>query len=223
MKENLKKMRQVQQQKKDQKDKENKPKKLFKMKQFSNVEPTLKTMNTIEEEEVADPYAAIGQMLEHKEQVLKEKNILKAHSKETIHVDKQKQVREKNGIEAKQPHTKPSVPRKDDLNALADRSPKNFLSNNRTAVVNRPSSAKKPSSAESTSTGKHETYGKVPEYILERKRIQAEQEMVKQQEAAEKDSCPAGLKVLPESERLETLQILQTSTVSNKNLLFLLF
>lgn len=217
MKDNLRKIKEKQLQIREQKDKENKPKELFKMKKFKDVEATLKLTPVVRllfdltskhyEEDDADPYSAIEQFIEKKEQVLKEKNILQAHAKENVHVKKQQQIREKIAVEPKTV-IKPSVPKKDEVNQLAPRVQKNFLSNNANAVINRPPSQQSPSPKPAEI--KHEDYGKVPEYILEMKKRKMEEEAQRQKEA-EKQQYPAGLKLLPEEDRLEALEILQKS------------
>ncbi|CAM9955338.1 unnamed protein product [Discosporangium mesarthrocarpum] len=56
----------------------------------------------------------------------------------------------------------------------------------------------------------HESYGKVPLYLLER-REQWEQEEERRRAEAPDPTCPPGMKLMPEEERVATLGLLQES------------
>ncbi len=66
---------------------------------------------------------------------------------------------------------------------------------------------------------KRADYGQVPEYLRDRKAIaeaQAEEAARKQKES---EGCPVGHRLMPEAERLETLELLKTSIEETKDLL----
>lgn len=57
---------------------------------------------------------------------------------------------------------------------------------------------------------KHESYGRVPDYIEQRKAKQMAEEEERRRNAPDPD-CPRGMKLMPEEERVSTLQVLSAS------------
>ena len=101
--------------------------------------------------------------------------------------------------------------------AFGSKIPGNIISNptsTTSSVGNTMSSAPSPS----TSSGRHQSYGKIPKYILERKaRIEQEAKDMQYQ----KDNAPPkpGLVLLQESERLDTLQLLDRNELEARKIL----
>jgi len=111
-------------------------------------------------------------------------------------------------------NTKPRVPRRAELApAPAPQQRKDFISANNARARHA-----KPSASPSKATGvaappekhKHGAFGKVPPYLANRKQQWADQEEQRRIDAGDPD-CPRGMKLMPESERLETLAALRKS------------
>jgi hypothetical protein len=103
----------------------------------------------------------------------------------------------------KEPVKQP-VPRVNEVAKLAPRKNTNFISANRDG-------AKKMSSPrkEKTDEGRrHSDFGHVPQYIQERK-MEAAQQEERRRAALPDPDCPPGMKLMPESERIEMLTILK--------------
>lgn len=112
--------------------------------------------------------------------------------------------REKMSIMLSAPR-KPPVPSASVPATSREKQKKNYISQNSRAALTAKPSSKKEKKPQST---KHDEFGRVPSYIQERKRIQEEEEARRMlEEEKNKDAIP-GMILMPESERLETLQIL---------------
>ena len=97
---------------------------------------------------------------------------------------------------------------------LAPRRDVNFVAVNRSLKI----SPRKPE-RERDPGRRHADFGAVPEYLQARKEIQAEEEA--RRRARQPDpSCPPGMSLMPEAERLETLAILRESEKETQGLLF---
>lgn len=102
---------------------------------------------------------------------------------------------------------KSSVPKASDLGRIEDRSNADFITRNKVKAVSMiPSQAavKVPGSA------RHESFGKVPNY-LEQRKAQWEEEKEEVRRRAPDPSCPAGMCLMSEDERLNTLDVLKES------------
>ena len=100
---------------------------------------------------------------------------------------------------------KASVPRAGETARLAPRSGADFISKNR-------SEARKlrPPLEHTEENGKHDSYGRVPGYLQNRKAQWADAEEERRRNAPD-PNCPPGMCLMPEAERLDTLQTLQAS------------
>jgi hypothetical protein len=100
---------------------------------------------------------------------------------------------------------KASVPRADERAALAPRTNADFISKNRSQAkkMHQPAHEKEESA-------KHESYGKVPSYLQNRKNEWADAEDERRRNAPD-PNCPAGMCLMPEQERMDTLRTLQGS------------
>ena len=102
---------------------------------------------------------------------------------------------------------KSSVPKANDLAKMDDRSNADFITRNKVKAVSMiPSQAvtKAPGSA------RHESFGKVPNY-LEQRKAQWEEEKEEVRRRAPDPNCPSGMCLMPEEERLNTLDVLKES------------
>ena len=109
---------------------------------------------------------------------------------------------------------KPAVPR--EKAALAPRSQKNFISQNRECAKTM-GSPRKPN--DDDERRKHAEFGNVPAYIVQRKARWAENED-RRRAAMPDPNCPPGMTLMPESERQDTLRILEESEKETHALLF---
>ena len=115
-------------------------------------------------------------------------------------------------------NTKPRVPRRAELAAAQEQQQpaaphKDFISENNALARNakaKCSPTKHKGVAAPAERHKHGAYGKVPAYLASRKQQWAEQEEQRRIEAGDPD-CPRGMKLMPESERMETLGALRKS------------
>jgi len=68
------------------------------------------------------------------------------------------------------------------------------------------------------SPGKHKN-GEVPVYLQQRKKRWEEEERIRQMNMPDED-CPNGMQLMPDEERVETLNVLQSSLEDTKQTLF---
>mmetsp|Transcript_20520 Transcript_20520/g.72528 ORF Transcript_20520/g.72528 Transcript_20520/m.72528 type:complete len:312 (-) Transcript_20520:164-1099(-) len=102
-------------------------------------------------------------------------------------------------------NVKPAVPKKDEVAVLAPRSDRDFVHSNAKEVIE----AEPARVHEEKEAVKPATYGKVPRYLAERKAMMEESK--RREEERKADGCPPGMHLMPESERLDTLRVLQAS------------
>lgn len=110
---------------------------------------------------------------------------------------------------------KAAVPSRTEVGRLAPRNRKDFVSGNRSHAVK----MKAVKKTEHDPTQRHENFGSVPAYLQDRKAQWAEDEARRKAEARDPD-CPAGMTLMPEEERLDTLRILNESEKETQALLF---
>lgn len=105
---------------------------------------------------------------------------------------------------------KSSVPHgKEDMGQLAPRSNVNFISRNKLkAQLDLP--VNRRGDSDSNDKYLHDEFGTVPKYLEERKMRQEEESMERRRRAPDPD-CPPGMKLMPNEERLSTLQKLNES------------
>lgn len=106
----------------------------------------------------------------------------------------------------------PETPRKESIPrgpaALAPRSQKDFISQNRVAAQVMETGHREDDAADTAV--RHKSYGRVPRYLEDRKSQWAEEEEERKRNLPDPD-CPRGMCKMPESERLETLDVLRRS------------
>ncbi|CAN0252114.1 unnamed protein product [Laminaria digitata] len=64
----------------------------------------------------------------------------------------------------------------------------------------------------------HDSYGRVPEYLVSRQE-EWEREAERRRAEAPDPSCPPGMKLMPEEERLKTLGLLQVRPSKQKQII----
>lgn len=95
---------------------------------------------------------------------------------------------------------KVSVPKADEVLALAPRSEENFIKVNRQSAVK----MQPKRDDDEDDDGRHEYYGQVPQYLVQRQAEKHRQEEERRRLAGDPD-CPKGMVVMPEEERVRTL------------------
>lgn len=118
---------------------------------------------------------------------------------------KQSDTEERPGLKLP-PVRSTSAPTRRDL-LRSDSGGRNFVAENRMGAA-APVRPPRTASREDDQYLKKKDYGQVPQYLLERK-MEMAAEVDAQQRAKEAALIPPGMRLLPEEERLETLQILQ--------------
>ena len=109
---------------------------------------------------------------------------------------------------------KAAVPRSNELSKVLPRRNTNFVVSNRSDAVNMEvKRVEKPKVIH-----RHSEFGSIPRYIMERREHWAAEEKRKRDNSSDPD-CPPGLIVMPDEERLETLEILKQSEKETHELL----
>ena len=106
---------------------------------------------------------------------------------------------------------KGATPKAQELAVFAPRNNKNFISANRNEADQlAPPERKTEREKKYERAAKHDNFGKVPDYIEQRKaKWAAEKEELKKR--MPDPNCPPGMKLMPDEERLETLEVLLKS------------
>ncbi|CAM9826063.1 unnamed protein product [Scytosiphon promiscuus] len=104
---------------------------------------------------------------------------------------------------------KEAVPRAGDVAHLAPRSGRDFVAANRLQAAE----MKARDVPDRDTTFTHDSYGRVPEYLVTRQE-QWEREAERRKAEAPDPSCPPGMKLMPEEDRLRTLRQLQENEAS---------
>ena len=114
---------------------------------------------------------------------------------------------------------KPPVPRAQDAAPRPTKSSADFVAaNNKMAAEMKPQISPTKSAqgvARPPQRHKHHAFGRVPNYLQNRKQKWAEEEEQRRIEAGD-PNCPPGMRMMPEAERLETLQALKKSEAEGK-------
>jgi hypothetical protein len=109
---------------------------------------------------------------------------------------------------------KASVPKASEIAALPGPSNADFVSRNKLSAITM--MPKRKGDDPNALPGKHEEYGRVPEYLEERKaRWAEEQEEIRRKRPD--PNCPPGMCLMPEEERMDTLEVLQQSKAEALN------
>ena len=204
MKENLKNIRATESKAREQRELASQPtKELYKLSQFREVEPRVYESSTNENRRPSmDGFLTKG--------------ISERRLEERIQDGREKRAQLEKSMEdaryvADKPPTprKLSVPRSTDIAKLAPRNNANFIQKNRvkTLMMIPPRGDEKQEEVK-----RHDSFGRVPQY-LEQRKSQWEEEKEEIRRRAPDPNCPPGMKLMPEEERLHTLEVLRTSQI----------
>lgn len=103
---------------------------------------------------------------------------------------------------------KSSIPK--EMATLAPPSNTDFISRNRLKAMTMVTTAKADDASKVESIYKHDEFGRVPEYLEERKARKIREEEEERRRRPD-PSCPPGMVLMPEHERLNTLGVLKQS------------
>ena len=110
---------------------------------------------------------------------------------------------------------KAAVPKATDVNRLAPRTKKNFLSDNWKEAEATPKRSQ-PKAAAGGDKALHDDFGAVPDYLRKRQAEWEKKEAERVAQTPDKD-CPPGMSLMPEDERKETLAVLLKSQDAAKD------
>lgn len=205
MKENVRDMRQVQVKNRNDKEEAARPQKeLYKLSQFKDVESRL---NEKPEHQTARRRSFNdGQFLQRG---VSDKRRMELARESRAHREEVMRKIEEAKYYAERPPTpkKSAVPRSDEVNRLAPESNVDFIHRNKVKALTMAPAHKASQKAEE---GLHDSFGRVPDYLLDRQQQWAEEEEERRRNLPDPD-CPPGMCVMPEDERVSTLETLKRS------------
>lgn len=216
MKENRAEIRQLERKNRDMKEDEARPaKELYKLPQFRDVEPKLYEIEESDRPRVENFLTKNQAKKRHDDLILEsraQREELEAKMEEARYFADNKSTT---------PRDRP-VPKATEVARLAPRSNTDFINKNRIrAQVMVPGSSLPTGHGagggvdsryveDASGAKKHQSFGRVPEYLENRKNRWAEEQEEVRRRAPDPD-CPPGMCLMPEDERLSTLDTLTTS------------
>jgi hypothetical protein len=207
MKDNMKDIRLTEMRNRQKKDDESRPvKPLYKLPQFQNVDtrlydPAPGKENSLHRREYDDEspsqFLSRGQSDLRREELAREKRAIRDQLE-------RKMEEERRFAESDDSSRKAAVPRSNDLAVIKGPNNSDFINRNKLQAItmlpkNRP---------QEEHDYKHDEFGRLPKYLEERKNQWAEEEEEKRRRRPSPD-CPPGMVLMPETERLSTLEVLQ--------------
>lgn len=205
IKDNVKEMRLAQMRLKMKKDEEDQPEKpLYKLSQFQNVDSRL---YDIPKENIRrqsfEPKEFLSRGASERRQLEIAQSSKAARAELEMKLEEQRQYSDQQLTPRKA-----TIPRPHEYAQLPEPSNTNFISRNRVEAVSNTNGRR--SSFNNDDAGKHEEFGRVPQYLVDRKqRWEEEKEEIRLR--MPDPNCPPGMRLMPEEERLSTLQVLQES------------
>lgn len=210
MKDNMKDIRLAEMRNRQKKDEESRPSKpLYKLPQFQNVETRLyepaqgkensPRRRYDDEDDDAPQFLSKGQSEQRREELAREKRFIREQLERKL--EEERQFAEQADLSRKA-----AVPRSNELAVLRGPSNADFISRNRAQAITMLSKNKQQEEGDY----RHEEFGRLPKYLQDRKQQWADQEEEKRRRRPDPD-CPPGMILMPESERLSTLEVLQQS------------
>eukprot|EP01006_Ploeotia_vitrea_P010923 TRINITY_DN28907_c0_g1_i1.p1 TRINITY_DN28907_c0_g1~~TRINITY_DN28907_c0_g1_i1.p1 ORF type:complete len:299 (-),score=-2.57 TRINITY_DN28907_c0_g1_i1:84-980(-) len=210
MKENLRQLRESQRNNRDVvHENEIEPENLYKLSQFQNVP------SRVFEESKKLPYREPSSNFLRKGEIDKRKEELGFEARMM-----RNELERKLKAESDRNNTTPPSPRKPpvfhEVAKCAPKNNRNFISENRiealypTGMSNSQKAVQSKNENNHKKTSKHDEYGRVPAYLENRKQQWAEEEEYRRLNAPDPD-CPRGMMLMPENERVETLNTLKNS------------
>jgi|TARA_B110000008_G_scaffold43496_1_gene41102 hypothetical protein len=191
-----------------------KPRK-FKMKRFQDVKPRVAQNDSKKASEIAKETARMRTERKEQKAKLAEKNkrIREQRIAKARENTRHSPVKSSNNRETR----KPAVPKRGEVITMPARQEKNFIAENRReAVTSSPPKKKDNEDANAGIQKSGDNYGKVPLYLQERKAEMAE-DAARKRRAEENKKAPAGMSLMPEEERLDTLKILKDNLAATKD------
>jgi hypothetical protein len=210
MRENLKDMRVKQMELRMKKEEEARPSKpLYKLPQFKDVESRLYEGSSGKEntprrrssfdDESNRQFLTKGQSGQRREELAREKR--------AIRDEIERRLEEERNLAEIEQNKKPSVPKSNEIISLRGPSNADFISRNKMNAMTMQSSKRENDDNEDY---RHDEFGRVPQYLEQRKNQWAEEEAEIRRQRPD-PNCPPGMKLMPEEERLSTLETLQQS------------
>jgi hypothetical protein len=95
-------------------------------------------------------------------------------------------------------------------NSPQTKQPRDFVKENAAEVASRAATPRNTKNSQQEDYTKREGYGKVPNYLIQRK-VELARQAEERRAAQEAEAVPAGMRIMPEEERLETLELLAKS------------
>lgn len=209
MKENLRDLRNAQLEMRDKKEEDARPaKELYKLSQFKDVAPRLyessERLTNHRPSAENKEFLPRGVSESRRDQLAMESRVAR--------LELDRKMEEAKHFSQAKPLTprKSAVPR--EINELAPHSNTDFISRNKVKAMTMvaPSSREEDRNRRTGTDDRHEDFGRVPEYLEERKARWAEEESEKRRRMPD-PNCPKGMCLMPESERRNTLEVLQQS------------
>jgi len=205
MTDNLRQLRHTELQLREKRLQENQPtKELYKLEQFRDIAPRLyDNINNENRENQQSEFLVKGQSEKRRIEIAKESRAIRNELE-----NKMEEARYYAGNKAAP--VEPVSPRKADIPhdvaKLAPRNDANFITRNKVKAI----AASPPSLKVKEEPIKHQSFGKVPTYLENRKQ-QWEEQKEEARRRAPDPNAPKGMKLMPESERIGTLEVLWQS------------
>jgi hypothetical protein len=174
-------------------------KELYKLSQFREVQPRVYHVEDREDSERQKNDSFLQKNASHMRQQERAMNNRMERQMYEARLEEDRQYLKRNS-------RKGSVPRATEVGRLAPRSDTDFVNRNKVKAI---TMAPPPDAPEDAPT-KHQSYGEVPLYLQER-RLMWEIEEEEKMRRAPDPSCPPGMKLMPEEERVGTLDVLSQS------------
>jgi hypothetical protein len=199
-KENRKDIVAIQQRNRQQKeDLERQKKEPFKLSQFQNVEPKLYEERINEDRPNFNNFLTRNESQKRLERLAEERRLQRVELMAKLDND--------NFDEKPISPRKPSVPKANECSRPERRnSGANFIQINKVKAQ----TMDPPKKEKENEEHRHESYGKVPEYLEQRKAMWAEEQEEMRRRAPD-PNCPPGMRLMPENERMSTLEVLMRS------------
>jgi hypothetical protein len=209
MKDNMKDIRLTEMRNRQKKDDESRPAKpLYKLPQFQNIETRVydsapgkenSPRRRSDEDENPPQFLSRGQSELRREELAREKRAIRDQLE-------RKMEEERQFAESADGSRKAAVPRSNDLAIIKGPSNADFINRNKVQAI----TMLPKSRPQEERDYKHDEFGRLPKYLEERKNQWAEEEEAKRRRRPDPD-CPPGMVLMPESERVSTLEVLQQS------------
>jgi hypothetical protein len=205
MSDNLRQLRQKELVNREKRYEENQPsKELYKLEQFRDVQARVyDNINNENNENQQSDYLVKGQSERARNEIRIKSRAIRNELESKMEEAKYYAGTKERPVDPVSPR-KPELPH--DTAKLAPRNDANFIARNKVKALTSSPPSKQPRDEQPI----HKSYGKVPNYLENRKQQWEEQKEEARRRAPDPDA-PKGMKLMPESERIGTLQVLWQS------------